>query len=395
MITKPTNFETEIDMSENTKITNLKFLHCSDIHLDAPFFDVTPEKSEERRRELRSTFMRLMEFVREKQIDYVLISGDLFDTKYATNVTLEMLIREFGNCPDTHFIIAPGRADAYENNLIYSSDRLPENCHVFKSESLGRLYFEQDKVSIYGWGFATKELAQNPLYDAHVDDTTNINIVCGYADLDGDVNSTLCPISRTDLKTFGADYYALGSRHEATELTGLGGSMYSYCGALECMGFDEPGLGGAKLLNVKYADGELAVDGKNMTFGHIRFVNEVVDVTGVNTTSEIINRISRMISDKKYGIETAIRCILVGQVDPTFVIPTSLENDVFGLYCFELCDRTSPLYGTESLRRDMSMKGELFRTLLPHLEGDDEEQRLVAARALREGLAALENRNVD
>jgi hypothetical protein len=43
MITKPTNFETEIDMSENTKITNLKFLHCSDIHLDAPFFDVTPE----------------------------------------------------------------------------------------------------------------------------------------------------------------------------------------------------------------------------------------------------------------------------------------------------------------------------------------------------------------
>ena len=52
MIKKPTNFETETDMSENAKITNLKFLHCSDIHLDSPFFDVTPEKSEERRREL-------------------------------------------------------------------------------------------------------------------------------------------------------------------------------------------------------------------------------------------------------------------------------------------------------------------------------------------------------
>ena len=102
-----------------------------------------------------------------------------------------------------------------------------------------------------------------------------------------------------------------------------------------------------------------------------------------------------MISDKKYGIETALRCTLVGQVEPTFVIPTSLENDVFGLYCFELCDRTSPLYGTELLRRDMSMKGELFRTLLPHLEGDNEEQRIIAARALREGLAALENRNID
>ena len=94
-------------MSENAKITNLKFLHCSDIHLDSPFFDVTPEKSEERRRELRSTFMRLMEFVRDKGVDYVLISGDLFDTKYATNVTLEILLREFRNCPETQFIIAP------------------------------------------------------------------------------------------------------------------------------------------------------------------------------------------------------------------------------------------------------------------------------------------------
>lgn len=395
MIKKPTNFETETDMSENAKITNLKFLHCSDIHLDSPFFDVTPEKSEERRRELRSTFMRLMEFVRDKGVDYVLISGDLFDTKYATNVTLEILLREFRNCPETQFIIAPGRADAYENNLIYASERLPENCHVFKSEGLNRIYFERDKVMVYGWGFATEEFVQNPLYDARVDDTTNINIVCGYADLDGEVGSTLCPISRNDLKTFGADYYALGSRHEATELAGIGGSMFSYAGSLECMGFDEPGLGGAKLLNVKYADGELAIDGKNMTFGHIRFVNETVDITGVNTTSEIINRISRMISDKKYGIETALRCTLVGQVEPTFVIPTSLENDVFGLYCFELCDRTSPLYSTELLRRDMSMKGELFRTLLPHLEGDNEEQRIIAARALREGLAALENRNID
>ena len=382
-------------MSENTKSTNLKFLHCSDIHLGAAFLDLTPEKSEERRRELRSTFMRLMEFIRDKGIDYVLISGDLFDTKYATNLTSEMLIREFRNCQDTHFIIAPGRSDAYENNLIYTSDRLPDNCHVFKSESLDRLYFERDKVMVYGWGFRTAELTQNPLYDAHVDDTTNINIVCGYADLDGEVGSTTCPISRADLKRFGADYYALGSRHAATDLINLGSSMYSYSGSLECMGFEEPGLGGAKMLNVKYNDGELSIDGKGMTFGHIRFVNEEIDVTGVNTNNEIINRISRMISDKKYGIDTALRCTLTGYVDPRFVVPTSLENDVFGLYHFELCDKTLPLYGTEGMKRDMSVKGELFRTLLPLLESEDEEQRLVAARAFREGLAALENRSMD
>ncbi|MBE6644168.1 MAG: hypothetical protein E7612_02160 [Ruminococcaceae bacterium] len=382
-------------MSENTNTTNLKFLHCGDIHLDSPFLDVTPEKSEERRRELRSTFMRLMEFIRDKVVDYVFISGDLFDTKYATNTTSEILIREFRSCPDTQFIIAPGRSDAYENNLIYASDRLPSNCHVFKSENLDRIYFEEDKVMVYGWGFGGEEMVHNPLYDAHVDDTANINVVCGYADLDGEVGSTTCPISKADLKRFGADYYALGSRHESTDLVDLGTSMYSYSGSLECMGFSESGIGGAKMLNVKYKDGELSMDGKNMTFGHIRFVTEEIDVTGIDTNSEIINRISRMISEKKYGMETALRCRLTGYVDPRFIIPSNLENDVFGLYCFEMLDRTLPLYGTESFKRDMTVKGELFRGLLPLLESDDEEQRTVAARAFREGLAALENRTID
>ena len=204
-----------------------------------------------------------------------------------------------------------------------------------------------------------------------------------------------CPVSRADLKRFGADYYALGSRHEATDLISLGTSMYSYSGSLECMGFDEPGIGGAKLLNVKYKDGELSMDGKNMTFGRIRFVTEEIDITGVSSNNEIINRISRMISDKKYGVETGLRCKLVGNIDPRFIVPSGLENDVFGLYCFELCDRTLPLYNTESFKRDMSVKGELFRTLLPLLQGEDEEQRIVAARAFREGLAALENRSID
>ena len=39
-------------MSENGNLTILKFLHCADIHLDTPFAELSPEKSEERRREL-------------------------------------------------------------------------------------------------------------------------------------------------------------------------------------------------------------------------------------------------------------------------------------------------------------------------------------------------------
>ena len=43
----------------------------------------------------------------------------------------------------------------------------------------------------------------------------------------------------------------------------------------------------------------------------------------------------------------------------------------------------------------MSVAGELYRRLLPKMTSGSEEDRLVAARAFRVGLAALENREID
>ena len=65
------------------------------------------------------------------------------------------------------------------------------------------------------------------------------------------------------------------------------------------------------------------------------------------------------------------------------------------LYSFDIVDKTLPLYGTEALRRDMTVVGDVFRQLLPILENGTEEERLLAARAFREALAALENREID
>ena len=380
---------------ENKQSKKLRFLHCSDIHLDAPYIGLSSEKTDERRRELRMTFMRMMEYVREREVNYVLISGDLFETKFATNTTAEILIREFRNCPSTQFIIAPGRHDCYDDNPIYASGRLPDNCHVFSSESLSRFDFEEDRVTVYGWAFRKDSLTSSPLFDNHVDDGSKINIVCGYADLDGELSSPLCPVSSADMTHFGADYYAFGGRHAKTEFVKSGGSMYSYSGSLECTGFENPSFGGVKLLNVDYNEGELSMDGKHVSFGRLQFVTEKIDITGVGANNEITNRISKLIGAKKYGIDTALRVELVGSIDPRFAVPTHIECDAFGLYYFDLVDKTLPLWGTESFKRDMTVAGEVYRRLLPMLESEREEDRLLAARAFRVALAALENRDIE
>ena len=382
-------------MGQTTEKKHIKLLQCGDIHLDTPYTGLSAEKSEERRRELRNSFSRMMQYVRDRGVNVVLMCGDIFDTEYATNTTAEVLIREFRNCPDATFVITPGSSDAYENNPIYTSGRLPENCHVIKDEVLSRVDIDELNLTVYGWGYRVPEHRENPLYDRHVDDISRINIVCGYADLGGKVDSEKTPISESDLKKFGADYYAFGSRHSASEVERVGAAFYTYCGSLECTGFDDSGIGGANLIIVDDKDGSISIDVRKLIFGHLCFFTEVIDITGVDSYNEIINRISRLISDKKYGIETALRIELVGSIDPRFIIPKNLDSEAFGLYSFDMIDKTMPLYGTEKLKRDMSVKGELFRNLLPMLTSEDEDDRLVAARAFRVGLAALENKEID
>ena len=312
-------------MGESGKNTHLRFLHCSDIHLDTPTVGLTAEKCDERRRELRSSFMRMMQYVRDRGVNVVLISGDLFDNRYATNTTAEVLIREFRNCSETVFIISPGRSDYYEDNPIYTSGRLPSNVYVFSKDTLSRFDFEQFNVTVYGWAFMSEKMNESPLYEKVVDDASRINLVCGYGDLGGSIDSDLCPLSENELKKFGADYYALGSRHEAGDFMKIGDSViYSYCGSLECTGFEDTGIGGANLIVVDYQDGELSIDVKKLSFGRLRFVTETIDITGVDSGSEIINRITRVISEKKYGMETALRVQLVGDIAPQFLVPKNL-----------------------------------------------------------------------
>ena len=89
----------------------VRFIHTGDLHLDSPFSRLPIEKSEERRREMRETFGKLMQLVREEHADLLLIAGDVFDREYRTSATTKLLLDEFGACPHCQIVIAPGNHD--------------------------------------------------------------------------------------------------------------------------------------------------------------------------------------------------------------------------------------------------------------------------------------------
>ena len=91
------------------------------------------------------------------------------------------------------------------------------------------------------------------------------------------------------------------------------------------------------------------------------------------------------------GSDTLLRLILTGNVPPSLRISTDGIAARFGdgLFYFEVLDRTLPLYDSDALRSDPTIRGAFFRELLPLLENGSPEERADAARALRLGLMAL------
>ena len=74
---------------------SVRIIHTADVHLDSPFTAFTPSGAEKRRENIRKSFLALIEKAREEKTQLFLISGDLFDTEFATRDTALMLKNAF------------------------------------------------------------------------------------------------------------------------------------------------------------------------------------------------------------------------------------------------------------------------------------------------------------
>ena len=204
----------------------IRILHMGDVHLDSPFSALGVDKSESRRRELRGTFTSILYLAKEKNIDLVLISGDLFDDGYATGETVELLCSQFAALPDCRFVIAPGNHDPYTRGSVWTSGKLPKNVCVFSSETLQRFVFEDLNTEVYGWAFCADTLAVSPLAGKTADDNGRLHLVCGHCDMASPI-SKYCPVTREDVLKFGAQYNGFSHIHKTPEVVTEGGVTYS------------------------------------------------------------------------------------------------------------------------------------------------------------------------
>lgn len=366
----------------------IKILHCADIHLDSPFSMSDVKKATTRRALQRGTFTSIMLYARTEKIDIMLLPGDIFDTEYVTRDTASLLVKEFEQASGCRFVIAPGNHDPFSESSPYAKLKFPSNVYIFNSPSLTKFSFDDINTDVYGFAFTCDSMAVNPFAGQKPTDSDRINILCCHGDLTP--GSRTCPISVSDIEASGFDYAALGHIHNSDGVQRAGATYYAYSGCPEGRGFDECGKKSVILAIFDKANGRFNAEFALKTMTKRHYEKITVDVSGAQSTPDIIEKVTSAVKENKFDGETTLRVTLTGDTPPALVISTAaVEDAVTGLYYIEVIDKTHPCPAISDLDADPTIRGAFYAELKQKLESSDPEERACAERALRLGLSAL------
>ena len=272
----------------------MKFVHIADVHLDTPFKTISDRADIgiERRLEQREALKKVINYIKENNIEYLFISGDLYDQEYIRESSISFLNDLFKQIPNTNIYIAPGNHDPYLKNSFYATYAWTDNVKIF-TNTVEKV--ENDEVNIYGYGFNSFEMDNNQLENINIDDEDKVNILITHGDLN---DSKYNPIKLNDLKQKGFDYVALGHIHKRDDNTNI-----VYPGSLISLGFDELGEHGMIVGEIENKE----LNKKFIKIDEREFVEYELDVSNILSEEELIEKINNIKEENKL-----FKIILVG-----------------------------------------------------------------------------------
>lgn len=218
----------------------MRFIHMADMHFDSPFSLLSCQENfgDQRRLDQRKAFKKIIEKIKNEEIPYLFIAGDLYEHQYIRQTTIEYINNLFKEIPNTKIFITPGNHDPILKNSYYNNFNWNENVYIFNSEI--KIY-EFNDVDIYGFGFDNFQLNNSKINELKIENKNKINILITHGDLNASNNLEIQynPISEQQLRTIGFDYVALGHIHKMEK----NGNIV-YPGSTISFGFDELGQHG-------------------------------------------------------------------------------------------------------------------------------------------------------
>jgi DNA repair protein SbcD/Mre11 len=199
----------------------IRFIHCADLHLDSPFIGLKHLPADLFDRIQNSTFAAFEKLVKEaiqRRIDFMIISGDLFDEEDRSIRAQAKLLKQF-NLLDASGIpvyVIHGNHDhlgSFRLNLD-----MPENVHIFdvKTEVKELLTKSGALVKLAGFSYGTRHIRERRItdYPRDIEADYVIGLLHGS---EGSIHSShehYAPFTIKELKEKDYHYWALGHIHQ-------------------------------------------------------------------------------------------------------------------------------------------------------------------------------------
>ncbi len=204
-----------------------RFIHASDLHLDAPFRGISAEEKSIASALQEATFRayeNLIKLCDEKEVDFLVIAGDVYNST-DRSIKAQLRFRD-GLAELAHnniqSFVAHGNHDPIQDWI--SSISWPEGVHVFGCKEVDQFTVQVDKeqaVQVFGMSYATKQEKRNlvkkyrPSEHADLFKIGVLHCNCG-----GQLgHDPYVPCTVKQLSDVGIEYWALGHVHERLVLS--------------------------------------------------------------------------------------------------------------------------------------------------------------------------------
>lgn len=359
----------------------MKFVHIADLHFDSPFVNLADKEGlgETRRLEQRKILKKVIEYIKDNNIKYLFISGDLYEHKYIKKTTIEYINNLFKEIPNTLIFISPGNHDPYLKNSYYNKFNWNENVKIFKNK-IEKI--ETENANIYGFGFDDFYCTDCGIENLEIEEKNKINILVIHGTLNGasleekQYNS----IKSKTLEEKGFDYVALGHIHKLDYNT-YENQRIVYPGSTASLGFDELGQHGMVV-------GELDKEKIKLEFIPIdetEFKIQNLDITQINSKEELIETINELNIEENNLIEIYLTGKRNFEID-TYEIKKFITNEKI----IKIKNKTKINYNLEKIAEENTLRGIFVKKMLDKYNLlESEEEKSILENSIEIGLESL------
>lgn len=282
----------------------ITFIHAADLHLDTPFKGLE-QTSKKMAAKLQvapyESFTKIIDLALEKAVDFVVLSGDLYNTQRVNIKSQSKFIAELDrlNEVDIPVFMIRGNHDYLTKETAQFSLPLPENTYTFSADVSTHIIetINKKRIAVSGFSYdsqwiSKRKIKEYPMRKQNVD--MHIGLLHGSAEGIHSDQGNYAPFAVAELREKKYDYWALGHIHLRQQISDH--PLAYYPGNIQGLHKNEIGPKGCLYITWEAREHQVEF----IPTAPVIWDNVELDISGIMNLGDLLECIQKEIQDRSY-----------------------------------------------------------------------------------------------